>query len=245
MAMSESRPKSTRSKVIFIFLLFGLAAVPTGLASPNACDSFCVAKRLLTIFYPQFMGKDAEVILSAKSSFEADGSLSVFQTSISLPIPRKQGVAIADRVKTVDHVTSLFTISADPDEILQMQSFGMDINDVRIKKLGELVSSHPGWSDSQVISAIESSGAKYPPSHKEAVMSVLPLKALEPSIGEVHIDSVTFDLRSDGHPPTPLLDWSVRFTAIKSGKSSHYFLLLEPFNGHVLAFSKVPEPSNK
>jgi hypothetical protein len=243
--MSGSRLRSTESKVTFLVLLMGLVAVPTGVASTNACDSFCLAKRLLTVLYPQFKGKDAVIAVSGKSSLDVDGPLLVFQTSILLPIPRKSAAATAEPPEAINHVTTFFKISPDPDGILEMQSVGLDINERKIKKLDELVTSHLEWSDSQVINAIESSGAKYAPSQKEALTSILPLKALEPLVGEVRVESITFQLRTDGHPPTPLLDWSVRFTATKSGKSSRYFLLLEPFDGSVSAFSRIPDSSKK
>lgn len=239
--MCESLLRNTRFKIALIFLFAGSFLTPGGLGDQRPCDSFCTAKRLLNVFYPQFHGKDATLNLWTKTSFDEQGPLGTFQTSISLPVPTKPGVATGEPPEMEDHVTAFFQISPGPDGILNMQSIGRDVNQDSVKKLDELVASHPEWSDSQVISAVESSGAKYPPSRKQDLIRSLPLRELEPFVGRIRIDSVTFDLRTDGEPPTPLLDWSVDFTASTSGKPSRrYFLVLEPFDGQVTIFARRP-----
>jgi hypothetical protein len=202
---------------------------------PDICDSFCVAKRLLAVFYPELRGERAMVKISGDSPFDVDGPMVSFQLAVSTSLPVKPGVGVVGAPAMENRLTAQLRISPGPGGIQEMQSFGSEVNEEKVEQLSKLVAAHEGWSEAQLVEALEASGAKFRPSQKEAIVRALPLSELEPLLGQIRLESVTFETRSNSVPPLPLLDWGVKFTATRASTVDHCILLLEPFDGRVSA----------
>jgi hypothetical protein len=79
----------------------------------------------------------------------------------------------------------------------RLKDFGAEgpgINDGEAdKKIFEIVTAHPEWTGAQVISTIKENGTKYGPNDKEEFTKNLPLHQMEPFLGKLKIESVTFN----------------------------------------------------
>jgi len=216
-----------------VLAAIAIAAVPLAGGGGRAkdCDHVCTAKRLLLALYPDLRGRNAQVRVAGESPLESEGSMAVFQASVSTPVPDKPGVGRSGPPEMIDQLWGIFMISSGPTQVLQVQCFGAEVIQEKDKKLTELVDSHPEWTEEQAIQALKEAGASFGPDAKELVQKNLPFERLEPIVGKIHLTSLYFEVRNSADPPQAMLSWYADFTAEKGGRKKRYYLAIEPFGG--------------
>ena len=101
-----------------------------------------------------------------------------------------------------------------------------------------LLDSHPQWSDSQAIQALEQAGARFGPDRKSAFLHQIPLEAIGRTLNEsLTLDSVEFHGADEPHVGSfANMVWTTKFR----GKTRSYVANFEPFGGHLILLMKYP-----
>lgn len=126
----------------------------------------------------------------------------------------------------------------------QLISFGADGSDINDRKadtaIYETVKAHPQMSYAQVVATMKQHGTKYGPDDKEQFIKDLPLKQLEPFLGELQIVSVSVSEMTKDPNPVPWTkrwlwpDWTVKIQATTvQGKKVPYELHFNHLGGYL------------
>jgi hypothetical protein len=114
------------------------------------------------------------------------------------------------------------------------------------EKIAEIVSAHPEWTEAQVIAAVKENGTKYGPNDREEFTKNLPFQKLEPFLGRLKLESVSFeplDDRQTGMSSWPT--WTVEASAKqKDGSVLHYRMYFDHRDGKLFGLHLIP-PSPK
>ncbi len=133
----------------------------------------------------------------------------------------------------------------------RLKDFGAEgpaINDSEAdKKIFEIVTAHPEWTEAQVIATIKENGTRYGPNDKEEFTKNLPVHQMEPFLGKLKIESVTFnplDERRTAISSWP--DWSVGVSAKqKDGSILRYQMFFDHREGKLFGLHALSATQDK
>lgn len=236
MAIFGSALRRTRLLAAFAAAILALAPIPFAARGARECDTVCIAKQLLLALYPDLAGKNAVLKITSELVLESQGSMATFDASVLTALPDKPNIGHSKPPQLADQLQALFRISPGSLRVLEIQSSGPEVSELKNRKLTELVDSHPEWSDDQAIQALKEAGALFGPDARDLVRDRLPFKRLEPIIGKIRLTSLHFQVRTDSVPPLAAIGWQADFKARKAGGETRYFLAIEPFGGRPVMF---------
>ena len=114
-------------------------------------------------------------------------------------------------------------------------------NDAKNTRVLQILESRRDWSVRQIIRVLKEAGARYGPEDKVRFLASLPIKELEPFLGNLTVKSVDFHSRHEesGSAVTTVdttsvtgVEWIVQIEASSAdGKTQSYILGFEPFAG--------------
>lgn len=241
--MIQVRKSNSRS-VMFQIVVAIMSLV---LALPGICQTsakhwtspFVEAQKFLLAIYPDLAGKQYLMDAETYASLEVDWvSVPPFEIQIG-PAARGHMDLIPDAKGTVHRVERkpVLTASFQFDRENTLESASVRSAELTLypksDRMRSMVDAHQNWSDEQISSALKRAGAKFGPDEREALLEVIPLKALEPFIGTFHVDSAEFRLRHQQKPESLAeLYWVVLgHSEMADGRQIRWQLLFEPFDG--------------
>lgn len=205
--------------------------------------NYAAAKAILKALYPEIA--DRNFVITVRDTASLDDERGMTDFSIALQ-ERTFRDAAKTEVSLKDYLGAKFFFPAYKDgRVYQLSVGGPFVNESKLEGLRKLVDSHREWSDEQVVSALETAGARLGPSEKEAFSATLPLKLLEPFLGKLTVLSVDFRLRDRSEmkndAPAAELYWAVYVEARYPGrKLLRYYLAFEPFEGRLISLGRTP-----
>jgi hypothetical protein len=119
---------------------------------------------------------------------------------------------------------------------------GGPLVDASTSKFVEAMKKHPGWSDAQVITALNDAGARFGPDHKAAFLRALPIQELKPFVGELEVVSADFHLRmkdGEGKPSAVNPYWYVQARWHGPGREARCALMFEAFEGKLTSILRL------
>jgi hypothetical protein len=182
-----------------------------------------------------------------------DGPLTVFAMDISKPpvsegFPNTPGAGSPQRESDLTIHFEFFDEIGGPG-LFQMMTIGPLANHDKLESLRRSVDDHPTWSDTQVIETMESSGARFGPDKKGALIAQLHLDRLGAILGPIHVHSAEFNLRNEAARQNNLesaeLVWRVQISAGTQRRKLDYVLMAEPFDGKVIGIVRLPAHGKK
>ncbi|MGA7909472.1 MAG: hypothetical protein WCA16_18845 [Candidatus Sulfotelmatobacter sp.] len=236
--MCESRRRTSRphrSLIFFVIILLS-ARVDAG------DDYFVRAKAFLRAIYPELKSKNLRVTVFDDASFASEGGLTTFSIGLEERIQDR----LSNKESLRPCVSAFFSFpNSSDDRIFKLAVSGPFVNESKTEGVRQLIDSHPEWSDSQVIQALEEKQPQYGPGSKEALLETVPLRALEPFLGKVRVLSTEFELRSHAQLeeklPSAELQWVIHVEGRMPGrKPLMYYLAVEPFGGKLVLLGRTP-----
>ncbi len=90
---------------------------------------------------------------------------------------------------------------------------------------------------------MKKAGAKFGPNDRNALLTAVPVTALEPFIGRFQIQSSEFHLRHKQNPRSlAQLYWEVDGESVgQDAQKSHWLLILDPFAGRFQSLTRYPK----
>ncbi|HXL08957.1 MAG TPA: hypothetical protein VN966_01930 [Candidatus Bathyarchaeia archaeon] len=163
------------------------------------------------------------------------------------PLPWLQDVDEQGAIHFKQYLTTNFTF----DKRGRLKDFGAEgpaINDGEAdKKIFEIVTAHPEFTDAQVVATLKENGTQYGPNDKEEFTKNLPLQKLEPFLGKLKVDSLTFnplDEHRTGISSWP--DWLVEVSAKqKDGSVLRYQMFFDHRQGKLFGLYVISPTPNK
>ncbi len=139
----------------------------------------------------------------------------------------------------------LFSQSTENKELIRvMVGAGRES---RHEKLVEEVNRHPEWQETRILAALRDGGARFGPDHKAEFVRALPIKKLEPFVGELEVRSAEFKVRGGGleepHQEAQLT-WIVRakWHSPDRKQEADCVLEFEPFDGSLMLMVRRISP---
>lgn len=163
------------------------------------------------------------------------------------PLPSTPDVDAQGAIHFKQYLSTSFTFDKQ-GRLKDFNAEGPAVNDGEAdKRIFEIVTAHPEWTDEQVIAAIKENGTRYGPNDKEEFVKNLPLQKLEPFLGKLKVESVKF-IPSDG-PRTGISawnDWTVDALAKqKDGTTLKYRMFFDHRDGKLIGLYLIPATPDK
>ena len=154
-------------------------------------------------------------------------------------------IRLTDR-NSPDPLWAYFTFDFERHELRDVSISGPFVRG-RVEKFEEEVDEHPEWSEDQIVARLKAAGAKFGPNDREEFLHTLPLKKLEPLIGQLEITGDVFSVRSasvGGDQPVAAIAWTVtaKWHSADGKFEGDRILLFEPFEGYLWSFSMSSPP---
>ena len=148
--------------------------------------------------------------------------------------------------KGPDPLGAYFTFDFKTNDLKDAMILGPFVRD-RVENLMKEVDEHPEWSDAQIVARLKAAGARFGPNDREEFLRSLPLKKLEPLVGQLEVIGDVFSVRSasvGGDQPVAAIGWTVgaKWHSADGKFEGNRILQFEPFEGALTSYSISSPP---
>ncbi len=242
MAMFEFR----RGRCLQVFLLSLLLAVSgAGAAEQDEYPSNArVVQRFLQQIYPELANHGYYFGVRGYTSFDSTLNDITHLEAVVTDLPpwkeepafTREGTPTVSRPRTL---LSVLVLLLRPGDVVTYAAAGDVVHTQENEKLREAVNLHPEWRETQILRALGATRPQYGPADRVKLEATLPIAALRTLLGEITVDSVSFDVFQPNND-TPILGLSWNVTVTARGASERYSLMFEPFGGKLVLLTKLP-----
>lgn len=230
--------------VAVFILLICLSAVAQE-TPQDQFDKVTTAQGFLRALYPETRDKNYIMNIAASTQFDHNWTfLSDLDVWIG-PSDRRSGDTNppGHAYWKKPEVLSAFFQFRTSDQFIDEVNIRFLPLESKLKAVRAQVNAHQQWSDQQVSTVLKKAGAAFGPNGEDALRKAVPIEALEPFIGKLHIESAEFFLRHKQSPRSLAeLYWEVDGTSIlPNGREVRWSLILEPFTGRLQSLSRGRE----
>jgi hypothetical protein len=196
------------------------------------------AKQLFTLLYPG-LDVNLEVVIHWNRLTESHRMNNFWMELYQQPKPGAE----VDRCwcsAPVLNAYFVFDWQTEQKELVLLAASGPAVT-AQSDRFEQTLNAHPGWSDNEIIKALNEAGAKFGPNQQGEFLRSLQLKLLRPFVGELEVVSTEFQLR--GTDPSHLVSpfWTVQAVWHgPKGQRKRCSFAFEPFEGKLTQLRREP-----
>lgn len=221
---------------LVLLLAANLVSSQSTTAEPQSLrgENLITAREFIRLAYPELgvLGPPVQFVLN--SSLTGPSSFASFRVRV--------GASSKDLEAKDDSVLLLRTEFqfGDSGKIESYFAAGRLVHDVENEKLAKDVEDHERWSAAVIAGELSRRGARFGPDKQEELLSKIPVRALEPMLGELSLISIEFRMpNTERHGLSVVGDicWEVMY---QSSTGLQDVLVFEPFGGSLTSAGAVP-----